>query len=42
MTGKEKAIDAYISKSADFAKPVLLHIRQLVHITCPDVVKKND
>ena len=30
-------IDAYIAKSADFAKPILTHIRKLVHTGCPDV-----
>ena len=40
MAKKEKAIDAYISKSADFAKPILEHIRSLVHATCPDVEEK--
>lgn len=40
MAKKEKAIDAYIAKSAGFAKPILLHIRQLVHKTCPDVEEK--
>src|SRR6185295_1881691 len=36
----EKAIDAYIAKSADFAKPILKHIRELVHKACPDVEEK--
>ena len=40
MVTKEKAIDAYIAKSADFAKPILLHIRDLVHKACPDVDEK--
>ena len=40
MAKKEKAIDAYIAKSADFAKPILKHIRELVHKTCPDVEEK--
>jgi len=40
MGKKEKAIDVYISKSADFAKPILNHIRELVHKTCPDVEEK--
>jgi uncharacterized protein YdeI (YjbR/CyaY-like superfamily) len=40
MGKKIKEIDAYISKSADFAKPILLHIRELVHNTCPDVEEK--
>src|SRR3954470_7894302 len=30
-------IDDYISKSADFAKPILNHLRALVHKACPDV-----
>jgi uncharacterized protein YdeI (YjbR/CyaY-like superfamily) len=40
MAKKEKAIDAYIAKSADFAKPILKHIRELVHKTCPDLEEK--
>ncbi|MFI5160369.1 MAG: YdeI family protein [Sphingobacteriales bacterium] len=28
-------IDAYIAKSADFAKPILTHIRQMVHQASP-------
>ncbi len=40
MGKKEKIIDAYIAKSADFAKPILNHIRELVHKTCPDVEEK--
>jgi len=40
MAIKEKKIDAYIVKSADFAKPILLHIRELVHKACPDVEEK--
>ncbi len=40
MAKKEKAIDAYIGKSVDFAKPILNHIRELVHKACPDVEEK--
>ena len=40
MAKKEKAIDTYIAKSADFAKPILKHLRELVHKTCPDVEEK--
>ena len=40
MAKKEKAIDAYIAKSADFAKPILNHLRELVHKTCPDLEEK--
>jgi uncharacterized protein YdeI (YjbR/CyaY-like superfamily) len=40
MGKKEKVIDAYIAKSADFAKPILNHIRELVHDVCSDVEEK--
>ena len=40
MPVKNKAIDTYIAKSAAFAKPILQHIRELVHKTCPDVEEK--
>ena len=40
MTAKDKRIDAYISRSADFAKPILNHIRELVHKTCPEAEEK--
>jgi len=40
MFEKSKAIDAYIEKSADFAKPILNHIRELVHKTCPEAEEK--
>ena len=40
MAKKEKVIDGYIAKSADFAKPILEHIRELVHKACPDVEEK--
>jgi len=32
-------IDAYIDKQADFAKPILRHIRARMHAACPDVVE---
>jgi len=36
--GKHDArIDAYIDKASDFAKPILGHLRELIHATCPDV-----
>jgi uncharacterized protein YdeI (YjbR/CyaY-like superfamily) len=33
-------IDAYINKSADFARPILIHLRKVVHNACPDVQEK--
>lgn len=29
-------IDAYIAKSAEFARPILSHLRQIVHGACPE------
>jgi len=29
-------VDAYIAKSAEFAQPILRHLRTLVHQACPD------
>lgn len=37
MATKDKRIDAYIAKAEPFAKPILTHIRALVHKACPDV-----
>jgi uncharacterized protein YdeI (YjbR/CyaY-like superfamily) len=37
MGKRDPRIDAYIAKSADFAKPILAHLRGVVHEACPDV-----
>jgi uncharacterized protein YdeI (YjbR/CyaY-like superfamily) len=37
MPTTDTRIDAYIEKKADFAKPILKHIRELVHKACPGV-----
>lgn len=34
---RDKRIDAYIATSAEFARPILTHLRALVHEGCPDV-----
>jgi uncharacterized protein YdeI (YjbR/CyaY-like superfamily) len=39
MGTRDPRVDAYIAKSADFAKPILTHIRETVHAACPDVVE---
>lgn len=36
MAKKDPRVDAYISKSQEFAKPILEHFRDLVHKVCPD------
>ncbi len=37
MSKKDPRVDAYIAKVADFAKPVMIHLRELIHAACPDV-----
>ncbi len=37
---KDKKVEAYIAKSAEFAKPILKHLRELVHQACPEVEEK--
>ncbi len=37
MGKKDERIDAYIAKAADFAKPILIHLRDMMHTLCPDV-----
>lgn len=37
MGKKDPRIDAYITKAAEFAKPILKHIRKTVHAACPQV-----
>jgi uncharacterized protein YdeI (YjbR/CyaY-like superfamily) len=37
MSQNDRRVDAYITKSADFAKPILKHLRRIVHAAAPDV-----
>ena len=37
MPTTDKRIEAYIAKSADFAKPILTELRAIVHEACPEV-----
>src|SRR5215471_21704802 len=37
MAQKDQRVDAYIQQQANFAKPILQHLRKLVHTACPDV-----
>jgi uncharacterized protein YdeI (YjbR/CyaY-like superfamily) len=39
MGTRDPRVDAYIARSADFAKPILTHLRETVHAACPDVVE---
>jgi uncharacterized protein YdeI (YjbR/CyaY-like superfamily) len=37
MGKTDKRVDAYIDKAEPFAQPILTHLRNLVHQTCPEV-----
>ncbi|MGZ9125006.1 MAG: YdeI/OmpD-associated family protein [Candidatus Binatia bacterium] len=37
MARKDPRFDAYIAKSAPFARPILQHLRKIVHTGCPQV-----
>jgi uncharacterized protein YdeI (YjbR/CyaY-like superfamily) len=37
MGTRDPRIDAYIAKSPEFAKPILTHLREVIHSACPDV-----
>ena len=37
MATRDPRIDAYIAKSAGFARPILTYLREVVHAACPDV-----
>ena len=37
MGKKDPRIDAYIKAAAPFARPILTHLRKVVHVGCPEV-----
>src|SRR5690348_18025330 len=37
MNKHDPRVDAYIAKSAEFARPILEQLRATVHATCPEV-----
>jgi uncharacterized protein YdeI (YjbR/CyaY-like superfamily) len=37
MGKRDERIDAYIAKAAEFAQPILTHLREIVHQACPEV-----
>lgn len=37
MGKRDPRVDAYIAKSAAFARPILTRLREVVHASCPDV-----
>ena len=41
MATLDPRVDAYIAKSADFARPILEHLRDVVHAACPDALRNR-
>ena len=39
MAAEDPRVDAYIARAAEFARPVLAHLRKTVHAACPDVTE---
>lgn len=39
MPTLDPRVDAYVERSANFAQPILRHIREVVHAACPEVVE---
>lgn len=37
MGTRDARVDAYIANAAEFAQPILTHVREVVHAACPDV-----
>ena len=37
MATRDPRVDAYIAGTPDFARPILIHLRELVHRNCPQV-----
>jgi hypothetical protein len=37
MAKKDPRVDDYIKCAAPFARPILKHLRKIVHLGCPDV-----
>src|SRR5438105_15668880 len=36
---KDRRVDAYIARAQPFARPILEHVRALVHAACPDAAE---
>jgi uncharacterized protein YdeI (YjbR/CyaY-like superfamily) len=39
MAQTEPRIDLYIAKAKPFAQPILIHLRELIHKACPNIVE---
>jgi uncharacterized protein YdeI (YjbR/CyaY-like superfamily) len=41
MGTHDPKVDTYIEKAAPFARPILRHLREVVHANCPEVVEET-
>ena len=39
MSTRDPRVDAYIAKSAEFARPILVYLREVIHEACPEVTE---
>lgn len=39
MGTRDPRVDAYVEEAADFARPILRHLREIVHAACPEAVE---
>jgi uncharacterized protein YdeI (YjbR/CyaY-like superfamily) len=39
MGKRDERVTAYIKKQREFARPILAHLREMIHAGCPDVVE---
>ena len=39
MGSRDAGVDAYIERAAPFARPILAHLRDVIHECCPEVVE---
>jgi hypothetical protein len=39
MGARDNRVDAYVARAAEFAQPILAHLRALVHEACPDATE---
>ncbi len=39
MGTRDPRVDAYVEEAAEFARPILRHLREIVHAACPEAVE---
>jgi hypothetical protein len=39
MSKRDPKVDAYVKRAPEFARPILEHMRDIVHLACPEIVE---